>query len=185
MAEETFSRKLAAVLSVDAVGYSRLMQQNDVQTVRTIKQCREIISQQVVAHAGRVVDSPGDNLLAEFSSVIDAVKCALEIQQALDAFNRNEVKAEDMHFRIGVNMGDIIADEDRIYGDGINIAARLERLAEDGGICISGSTYEQVKKQTHLWLLLYRRTFRKEYPGPGSCVSHLAGRSGGSVPDIR
>lgn len=147
MADETLSRKLAAVLSVDAVGYSRLMQQNDVRTVQTIKKCREIISQQVLVHSGRVVDSPGDNLLAEFSSVIDAVRCALEIQSALEAFNRSAPEAEKMSFRIGVNMGDIIFDEDRIYGDGINIAARLERLAEGGGICISGSAYEQVKNR--------------------------------------
>jgi adenylate cyclase len=147
MAYGTFSRKLAAVLSVDAVGYSRLMQQDDVRTVQTIKKCREIISQQVFAHAGRVVDSPGDNLLAEFSSVIDAVKCALEIQSVLGVFNSAAPDTEKMHFRIGVNMGDIIFDEDRIYGDGINTAARLERLADGGGICISGSAYEQVKSK--------------------------------------
>lgn len=145
MKDETFSRKLVAVLSVDAVDYSRLMQQNDVRTVQTIKKCREIIAQQVNAHSGRVVDSPGDNLLAEFASVIDAVRCALEIQLALEEFNAARPEADKMLFRIGVNMGDIITDEDRIYGDGVNVAARLERLAEGGGICISGSAYAQVK----------------------------------------
>lgn len=147
MSDDDFSRKLAAVLSVDAVGYSRMMQQNDVRTVRTIKKCREIISQQVLAHSGRVVDSPGDNLLAEFPSVVDAVRSALDIQLALREFDRTAPEAQEMTFRIGVNMGDIIVDEDRIYGDGINIAARLERLAEGGGICLSGSAYEQVKNK--------------------------------------
>ncbi len=147
MTDETFSRKLVAVLSVDAVGYSRLMEQDDIRTVQTIKKCREIIAQQVNAHSGRVVDSPGDNLLAEFASVIDAVRCALEIQLALGEFNAARPEADKMLFRIGVNMGDIISDEDRIYGDGINIAARLEQLAEGGGICISGTAYEQVKNK--------------------------------------
>ena len=147
MTDDTFSRKLVAVLSVDAVDYSRLMQQDDVQTVQTLKKCREIISRVVQDHSGRVVDSPGDNVLAEFASVVDAVKSALAIQIAIEEFNRADPGSENMTFRIGVNMGDIIVDQDRIYGDGINIAARLERLAEDGGICISGSAYAQVKNK--------------------------------------
>jgi adenylate cyclase len=145
MAQESFKRKLAAILSADAEGYSRLMGENEEATVRTLNEYQEAFREKVEFHNGRVVDSPGDNILAEFTSVVDAVKCAVEMQKDIRARNADLTKYRQMLFRIGVNLGDIIEKSGRIYGDGVNIAARLEKLAEGGGICISNSVYEQVK----------------------------------------
>ena len=144
MAAQDFKRRLTAILSADAKDYSRLMGTDEVTTVTTLKAFRQIMAALIDQHGGRVVDSPGDNLLAEFQSVVDAVQCALEIQEALKVQNEKLPDDQKMEFRIGVNLGDVIIDEDRIYGDGVNIAARLEGLAEGGGICISGSAYEHV-----------------------------------------
>jgi len=144
MADQDFKRRLTAILSADAKGYSRLMGTDEVTTVKTLKAFRKIMSELIDKHRGRVVDSPGDNLLAEFQSVVDAVQCAIEIQEALKVQNEKFSDEQKMEFRIGINLGDVIFDEDRIYGDGVNIAARLEGLAEGGGICISGSVYEHV-----------------------------------------
>jgi len=138
-------RKLTAILSADVKGYSRLMGEDDEATVRTLTTHREVMTTLIHQHRGRVVDSPGDNLLAEFASVVDAVRCAVEIQRALEARNAELPPNRRMEFRIGINVGDVIVEGERIYGDGVNIAARLEGLAEAGGICISGSVYEQVK----------------------------------------
>jgi len=150
MDPQNVKRKLTAILSADVKGYSRLMGEDDVATVQALKDCREIMASVIEARRGRIVDSPGDNLLAEFASVLDAVQCAAEIQQDLDRRNAGLPENRQMKFRIGVNLGDVIEDGSRIYGEGINIAARLEALAEAGGICISGSVYEQVKNRLSL-----------------------------------
>jgi len=134
-------------LSADVEGYSRLMSLDDADTVNTLKSYREKISRSVSSHYGRVVDSPGDNILAEFVSAVDAVKCALKIQDEIEECNASLPNDRKMVFRIGINLGDVIADGDRIYGDGVNIAARLEGLATGGGICISGNTYEQIQNK--------------------------------------
>jgi adenylate cyclase len=138
-------RKLAAILSADVKGYSRLMGEDDEATVRTLNAHREVMTTLIQQHRGRVVDSPGDNLLAEFASVVDAVRCAVALQRALKARNAELLSNRRMEFRIGINVGDVIVEGEKIYGDGVNIAARLEGLAEAGGICMSGSVYEQVK----------------------------------------
>lgn len=143
-------RKLAAILSTDVQGYSRLMADNEVATIKSIKACRRIIFRLVTEHQGRVVDSPGDNILSEFSSVTDAVECAVQIQKQVTVYNQDLPDDRKMRFRIGIDLGDIIEDSRRIYGDGINIAARLEGIAPGGGICISGSAYDQVKKKLAL-----------------------------------
>lgn len=145
MAEKGFKRKLTAILSADAVGYSRLMGEDEEATIRTLTEYREAITAQVKQHKGRVVDSPGDNVLAEFSSVVDAVRCAVETQKQITERNATLSEKRRMLFRIGVNLGDIVEEGNRIYGDGVNIAARLEGLAEGGGICISGTAFDQVK----------------------------------------
>ena len=145
MAKEGFKRKLTAILSADAVGYSRLMGDDEEATIRTLTEYRETITTQVNQHKGRVVDSPGDNVLAEFASVVDAVRCAVETQKQIAERNADLPENRRMLFRIGVNLGDIVDEGDRIYGDGVNIAARLESLAESGGICISGTAFDQVK----------------------------------------
>jgi adenylate cyclase len=137
-------RKLAAILSADVKGYSRLMGQDDEATVRTLTAHREVMTSLIQQHHGRVVDSPGDNLLAEFASVVDAVRCAVEVQRELKGKNAELPEPRKMEFRIGVNLGDVIVEGERLYGDGVNIAARLEGLAEPGGICISGTVLEHV-----------------------------------------
>jgi adenylate cyclase len=138
-------RKLAAILSADVHGYSRMMAEDEVATVRMLTSSRELIGERVGRHRGRVVDSPGDNLLAEFPSAIDAVQCAIEVQRALMARNADLTPQRWMEFRIGIHLGDVMVEGERIYGDGVNIAARLEGLAQPGGICISATVHEQVR----------------------------------------
>jgi len=150
MTTKDVKRKLVAIFSADVKGYSRLMGDNEVETVRTLTAYRELISMCIQQHRGRVVDAPGDNLLAEFASVVEAVQCAVEIQEALEIRNTELPENRRMEFRIGINLGDVIAEEERIYGDGVNIAARVEALAEAGGICITGSAYDQVKNKLSL-----------------------------------
>src|SRR5256884_9509142 len=146
-------RRLAAIFSTDVQGYSRLMGEDEAATVRTITAYRELMATLIQQHRGRVVDSPGDNLLVEFPSVVEAVQCAVAIQRELKIRNAELPPQRRMEFRIGINLGDVIAEGERIYGDGVNIAARLEGLAEAGGLCISGAVYEQV--QTRLALRYY------------------------------
>jgi len=145
-----FERKLTTVLSADVAGYSRLMSEDDSSTVQTLKGHRNMMASLISKYQGRVVDSPGDNLLAEFKSVIQAVNCAVEIQREMAERNEELPDYRKMEYRIGVNLGDVLAEGDRIYGDGVNIAARLEALAEPGGICISGFVYNQVKNRLKL-----------------------------------
>src|SRR5712692_1670747 len=143
-------RKLAAILSADVKGYSRLMGEDEEATIRTLTAYRPVMASLIQQHHGRVVDSPGDNLLAEFASVVDAVRCAVEIQQELKAKNADLPDHRKMEFRIGINLGDVVIEGERIYGDGVNIAARLESLAEPGGICISGTVYDHVENKLAL-----------------------------------
>lgn len=150
MNQKAFKRKLSAILSADAVGYSRLMGDDDEATVRTLTAYRTAIADLVHQFHGRIVDNPGDNILAEFNSVVYAVNCAVEIQRDLGEKNMELPENRRMLFRIGVNLGDVIEEEDRIYGDGVNIAARVEGLAEAGGICVSGTAYDQVKNRIKL-----------------------------------
>ena len=145
--EEKATRKLRAILSADVKGYSLLMADDEAFTIQTIKEYRNIISNCIEQHAGRVVDSPGDNILAEFASAVDAVQCAVEIQRQLKKENDRFVEDRRLEFRIGVNIGDVVYDGDRIYGDGVNIAARIEGLAEPGGVCISRNAYDHIKKK--------------------------------------
>jgi adenylate cyclase len=150
MTEESFKRKLTAILSADVEGYSRLMGDNEEATVRTLTAYRTAINDLVQQYRGRVVDTPGDNILAEFTSVVDAVNCAVEIQRDIAERNAELPYNRKMEFRIGVNLGDVIEEEGRIYGDGVNIAARVESMAEAGGICISGRAYDQVANKLGL-----------------------------------
>src|SRR5205823_1944299 len=143
-------RRLAAIFSTDVQGYSRLMGEDEAATVRTITTYRELMAALIQQHRGRVVDSPGDNLLAEFPSVVEAVQCAVAIQRELKISNAALPPQRRMEFRIGLNLGDVVVEGERIYGDGVNIAARLEGLADGGGICISGSVYEQVESKLAL-----------------------------------
>ena len=150
MLEEGFKHKLAAILSADVVGYSRLMGADEVATVRTLSAYREKISTHVGVYGGRVVDFVGDNMLAEFSSALNSVECAVKIQKELGQLNSKLDENQRMYFRIGIDLGEVLIDNDVIYGDGINIASRLESLAEPGGICISESIYNQVHNKLNV-----------------------------------
>ena len=147
MAEKATQRKLTAILSADVQGYSRLMGDDDESTVNTITAYRKIIAGLIQKHQGRVVDTPGDNILAEFSGALNAVNSAIEIQQKLETENGKLPANRRMDFRIGINLGDVLHREDRIYGDGVNVAARIESLADPGGVCISRGVFDQVKKK--------------------------------------
>jgi len=150
MADEGFKRKLTAILSADVIGYSRLMRDDEEATVRNLAAHRVLISEIIQQHHGRVIDSPGDNILAEFASVVDAVNSAIKIQDEIKKSNTDTPVDRRMEFRIGINLGDVIEEEERIYGDGVNIAARVEGLASTGGIAISGTVYEHIKDKLSL-----------------------------------
>jgi len=150
MGHQSFKRKLSAILSADVKGCSKLMGDDEEAAVRTLKAYRSAINDLAEQYRGRIVDSPGDNILAEFNSVVDALNCAIEIQRELAERNAKLADNRKMAFRIGVNLGDVIEEEGRIYGDGVNIAARVESLAEPGGICISGRAYDQVENKLGL-----------------------------------
>ena len=150
MTTQELKRKLTAILSADVKGYSRLMGEDEEWTVRTLDTFKGVMKNIIPQHRGRVVDSTGDNLLAEFASVVDAMQAAVEIQQVLRAKNSLLPENRRMQFRIGINLGDVIEEGERIFGDGVNIAARLEGIAEAGGICISGSAFEQIENKLPL-----------------------------------
>jgi len=150
MATEGFKRKLTAVFSADVVGYSRLMGEDEAGTLRTLEIYKGVMSDLIRQHRGRVVDSPGDNVLAEFASVVDAVQCAVAVQKEFQARNTEFPENRRMQFRIGINLGDVIEEGERIYGDGVNIAARLEALADAGGICVSKAAFDHIESKLPL-----------------------------------
>ena len=150
MAEGSYKRKLTAVFSADVVGYSRLMGDDEAATVKTLEIYKGVMSELIRQHRGRVVDSPGDNVLAEFGSVVDAVQCAVAVQKELQARDTDLPENRRMRFRIGINLGDVIEEEGRIYGDGVNIAARLEALADPGGICVSKTAFDHIETKLPL-----------------------------------
>ncbi len=150
MQSNEFNRKLTAILSADVKGYSHLMGSDEEATVRTLTKYRSAVKKLVADYKGRIVDSPGDNILSEFTSGVHAVQCGIDIQAALKTENQALPEERRMKFRIGINLGDVIQEGERIYGDDVNIAARIEALAEPGGICISNSIYDQVYRKLDL-----------------------------------
>jgi class 3 adenylate cyclase len=140
-------RKLTTILAADVVGYSRLMSEDEERTLAVLKGYRELIDTFISKHVGRVFSTAGDAFLAEFGSAVEAVRCAISIQEDIAVRNAELPENEQMWFRMGVNVGDVLIEGEDLFGDGVNIAARLEGLAERGGICISGSTFEQVKNK--------------------------------------
>jgi adenylate cyclase len=137
-------RRLTTVLSADVDGYSRLMETDEAGTLDTLRRYRAAMTRLVERHDGRIVNTWGDAIIAEFASVVEAVQCAVETQQELSTHNDALPDAKRMRFRIGINLGDVMVEGDDVYGDGVNIAARLQQLAEPGGILISGPVYDQV-----------------------------------------
>jgi len=166
MTTEDVKRKLAAIFSADVKDYSRLMRDDETATVRTLNAYREVMTKLIRQHHGRVVDSPGDNLLAEFASVVDGVQAAVSIQKEFKSLNATLADSRKMEFRIGINLGDIIEEGDRIYGDGVNIAARLEALADPGGVCISRTAYDQIEDKLPLGYEYLGEKIVKNIPKP-------------------
>ena len=141
---EKVRRRLTTLLCADAAGYTRLMGADEAGTLATLRRRRAAMATLIERHEGRIVNTWGDAIIAEFSSVVEAVQCAIETQQELSSHNDELPEAQRMNFRIGINLGDVMLEGDDVYGDGVNIAARLQELAEPGGILISGPVYDQV-----------------------------------------
>ncbi len=151
MSEEGVERRLTTILAADVVGYSRLMSEDEAGTLASLKAIRrELVEPKTAEHHGRVVKLIGDGTLMEFGSVVDAVRFAVDLQQAMVARNAKVPEDRQITFRIGINIGDIIVEGDDIYGDGVNVAARLEALAEPGGICVSRTVFNHVQGKVDL-----------------------------------
>src|SRR5262244_2231810 len=146
----TVSRRLAAILAADIAGYSALMEADEEATVADLKAHQVVVLPMINEYGGRIIDTAGDGILAEFSSVLSAVKCAIAIQRTMAERNATVDSSRRMQFRIGINQGDVVFDDARIFGDGVNIAARLEGIAEPGGICVSGKVHEEVRAKIGL-----------------------------------
>ena len=159
-------RRLATILAADVAGYSKLMAQDEEATVRTLRSHREVIDKLIARHEGRIFNTAGDAVLAEFGSAVEAVRCAITIQDELRVRNAELVTDRQMQFRIGINVGDVLVDGDDLLGDGINVAARLEGIAKPGGVCISGSTFEQVKNKLSIGFEDLGRQQLKNIPEP-------------------
>jgi len=147
MTEDRQQRRLATILAADVFGYSRLMAENEEDALRTLKAYRSVIDRLIARHEGRIFNTAGDSVLAEFGSAVEAVRCAITIQEELRVRNAQIDENRRMDFRIGINVGDVLVDGDNLYGDGVNIAARLESISTPGNICISGSVFSLVKNK--------------------------------------
>jgi LysR family glycine cleavage system transcriptional activator len=139
-------RRLAAILAADVQGYSHLTELNEEASTATLRMHRAVVEESISAHRGHVFSSGGDGVVAEFPSVVEAIRCAVEIQNEIAERNSSVPEKQQMQFRIGVNLGDVIAEDNNLYGTGVNVAVRLEQLAEPGGICLSQTVYDQVRK---------------------------------------
>lgn len=146
----TIERKLTTLFSADVAGYSRMMSADEPGTFATLKTYRDMMTAMIADHRGRIVGTAGDSLLAEFASVVQAVECGVAIQRALAERNATLPEERQMRFRIGINLGDVMVENDDLYGDGVNVAARLQAMADPGGILISGPVFEQVKDKITL-----------------------------------
>ncbi len=195
MKTQGVERKLAAVLSADVAGYSRLMGSDEEATLKTLTEYRTAMGALIAGHGGRIVGTAGDSVLAEFASAIEAVRCGIEIQRDLDGRNAELPDERRMEFRIGINLGDVMIEGDDIYGDGINVAARLEKIAEPGGLCISATVFEHVRDRIphdfeddlgeHSVKNITRpvRVYRVPLSEAGSPTATAAGDEGLALPD--
>ena len=144
------TRKLAVILAADVAGYSRLMAADEEGTLAALNACRQVIDELIARHHGRIFTTAGDSVMAEFASAVEAVRCAAAIQQEIERRNSDVPEQRRMLFRVGVNLGDVMVGGDNLFGDGVNVAARLEGVAEPGGICISGAVYDQIRNKVDL-----------------------------------
>jgi len=164
--EQKVIRKLRAIFSADVKGYSLLMTKDEIVTIKTLKKYRNIMSKIIKQHSGRVVDAPGDNMLAEFSSAVEAVQCSVKIQKRLKQKNEDLPNDKRIEFRVGINIGDVIQDGGSLYGEGVNIAARIEGLSDPGGVCISRNTYDHIKNKLDLHYAYIGEKTVKNIRGP-------------------
>ncbi len=148
MSQKDIDRKIAVIFVADVVGYSQHMKKDEDETLRSFRACKKILEKLFDEHDGRVFNTAGDSILAEFSSAVSAVVCASEFQNLLKERNNNTKPSIKMEFRIGINMGDVVKEGDNLYGDGVNIAARLEALSQPAGVCLSKSVYDLVSNKT-------------------------------------
>ena len=161
---ERVERRLAAVLAADIAGYSRLMGRDEERTVAELKGLRKtLVDPGIAAHRGRIVKTTGDGMLVEFASAVDAARCAVEVQRAMAEHNTDVLPEQRIEFRIGIHVGDIIIDDDDIFGDGVNIAARLEGIAKPGGVCVSDDAHRQVRGKVDIRVRRHRRTGVEEH----------------------
>ena len=172
LATERVERRLTTILAADVAGYSRLTGLDEEGTHAQLQDhLRSLVNPKIVEHRGRVVKNTGDGLLAEFSSVVDAVRCAVDVQRGIAERNAGVPQEKRIEFRIGVNVGDVIIDCGDIFGDGVNVAARLEGVAEPGGICVSGQVMEHIEGQTWRFLCGRWRAGAQEHRSPGAGLS--------------
>ena len=178
----SLERKLATILSADVAEFSRLMSEDEEQTLRTFRGHKEVFESLVVMHRGRVFNTAGDAILAEFSSAVEAVRCATDIQTALRTRNDRLPLERQVRFRIGVNLGDVMVQGQDLLGDGVNVAARLQTAAEPGGVCISGSVHDQIRNKLSLtFLSLGERTY-KNIAQPVRTFSVMEAETGAQLP---
>jgi adenylate cyclase len=182
MAEDRQQRRLATILAADVFGYSRLTAENEEDALRTLKAHRGVIDRLIARHEGRIFNTAGDSVLAEFGSAVEAVRCAITIQEELRVRNAQIDENRRMEFRIGINVGDVLVDGDNLYGDGVNIAARLESIATPGGICISGSVFALVKNKLSYSFEDIGLQTVKNIPEPVSTFRLTSGPSAGQAP---
>lgn len=179
---QMLERKLATILSADVAGYSRLMAEDEEQTLQTFQSYTEVFRSIVELHRGRVFNTAGDALLAEFGSAVEAVRCATEIQTALRTRNDHLPPARQVKFRIGVNLGDVMVHGTDLLGDGVNVAARLQAAAEPGGVCISGSVYDQIQSKLSLSFKSLGEQSFKNIPQPVRTFSITGSDEHGALP---
>src|SRR5271168_5333179 len=182
---QTIERKLATILSADVAEFSRLMGEDEEQTLRTFRGHKKVFESLVAMHRGRIFNTAGDAILAEFSSAVEAVRCATDIQSALRTRNDKLPLSRQVRFRIGINLGDVMVQGQDLMGDGVNVAARLQTAAEPGGICISGSVHDQIRNKLSLsFHSLGERTY-KNIPQPVRTFSVSESEEGTAIPSAK
>ena len=184
MSEQKPRRKLAAILAADVVGFSKKMGENEDRTLKNLKACRTLTDESIEAHHGRVFGSAGDSVIAEFASPVDAIVAAVEFQRNLRDRNLKITPEDQMEFRVGLNLGDVIVEGDNLYGDGVNVAARLEPLAEPGGICVSGKFHDEVRRKLDLGFVSKGAQEMKNIDEPVHTFSVLLGHETEEVSQI-
>ncbi len=185
MSADGINRKLTTILQADVVGYSQLMATDEEAAMTTLRAYRAFVDSQISKHGGRIFSTAGDAVLAEFGSAVEAVRCAISIQEDLRVRNSELPEERQMWFRIGINVGDVMIEKDDLFGDGVNVAARLEGLAEKGGICISGSTFDQVKNKLSIAFKDIGPQNVKNIPYPVPAFQLVPGKVAIKVQDLR